>query len=258
MILDSKPWALVTGASSGLGIEFARQLAKRHHNLILVARSRRPMELLAEELRATHDIDVLVEELDLAVAGSAGKLDEALRERHIIPEVLVNNAAVGFHGPFLDQDPDSLRRMLQLDLITLTELTHIFACRMAERGTGRILLVGSMAAYQPVPLFTVYAAAKAYVLSLGESLNVELAPDIMVTVLSPGVMETGFNEQSGYVMPSSLKPMLLAPEVVASIGLKALFSGRSGVIAGRLNKLMALASRLMPRHFAAKQFFRQS
>ncbi len=123
---------------------------------------------------------------------------------------------------------------------------------MVRNGRGRILLVGSMAAFQPVPGMTAYAAAKAFVLSFGEALHVELSPAVNVTVLSPGLMDTGFNDASGYQPPKALDVMKLAPSHVARIGLDALFAGKSGVIAGRLNKLMAFGSRVTPRHFAAK------
>ncbi len=254
--MAEKSWALVTGASSGLGVEFARQLAARGHHLVLTARSEAPMRKLADEVRALHDVEVVIEPLDLSLAGSAAALDERLLARNIVPEVLVNNAAFGLYDRLVNQDLDRLRTMLQLDIVSLTELTYLHARRMARNGHGRILLVGSMAAYQPVPLLAVYAAAKAYVLSLGEALHVELAPKVTVTVLSPGLMDTGFNAASGYITPPSLKRMIVSPDVVARTGLKALFAGKSGVIAGRLNKGMAFASRLLPRHAAAKASLR--
>ncbi len=245
-------WALVTGASSGLGIEFARGLAARHVNVVLSARSAPPMRDLAEELRRAHGVEVRVEALDLSAPGSAGELQQRLDRAGIAPDVLVNNAGFGHHGAFLDQDPERLRAMLQLDIVSLTELSHAFGRRMAARGRGHILLVGSLAAYQPVPLLAAYAAAKAYVLSFGEALHVELAPQVGVTVLSPGLMDTGFNAASGYDTPAALAVTKLPPARVAGIGLNALFAGRSGVIAGRLNQAMAFSNRLLPRHVSAK------
>lgn len=245
-------WALVTGASSGLGVEFAKGLAKRGINLVLTARSAPPMERLADSLRQQHGIEVVVEPLDLGEPGSAAALQERLDQRGIAPDILINNAGFGLYERFIDHDPARLRGMLQLDIVSLVELSQSFSRRMVARKKGRILLVGSMAAYQPVPQLAAYAAAKAFVLSFGEALHVELAPDIVVTVLSPGLMDTGFNDASGYETPSALDRLKLAPATVAQIGLDALFAGRSGVIAGRLNKVMAFSGRMMSRHFAAK------
>ncbi len=245
-------WALLTGASSGLGVELARGLAERRTHLVLTARSELPMQQLAQKLRQKHGIEVVVEPLDLGAAGSANVLERRLEQRGIEPDVLVNNAGFGLYGAFLAHEPERLRAMLQLDIVSLTELCQIFGRRMAARGRGHILLVGSMAAYQPVPLLAAYAGAKAFVLSFGEALHVELAPKVGVTVLSPGLMDTGFNAVSGYETPKALERMKLLPAEVARIGLDAMFAGKSGVIAGRLNKIMGFSSRLLSRHLAAK------
>lgn len=245
-------WAIVTGASSGLGIAIAEQLAIRKSNLVLTARSAPRLQELARRIQKEHGVDVVVESLDLSQAGSAIELQQRLDKQNIEPKILINNAGVGLYERFVDHDLASLHAMLQLDIVSLVELSYLYGRRMLDNGHGRILLVGSMAAYQPVPLMAAYAGAKAFVLSFGEALHVELAPKVNVTVLSPGLMDTGFNEASGYESPKSLEVMKLKPSEVARIGVNALFSGKSGVIAGRLNKLMAFSSRLMPRHFTAK------
>lgn len=245
-------WALVTGASGGLGEAIARDLATRGMKLVLTARSVDRLTSIAASIEADTGVEVRTCPADLSQPGAADKLDRWLDGNGIEIDVLVNNAGVGIHGAFATQDLDRLRAMIQLDVMALTELTHSHARRMLDRGRGRILLVGSMAAYQPVALLSAYAAAKAYVLAFGEALHVELAPTVTVTVLSPGLMDTGFNATSGYSTPGSLKRMEMLPSDVARIGLDALFAGKSGVIAGRLNKVMALASRVLPRHFSAK------
>lgn len=249
-------WALVTGASSGLGVALARNLAARKINLVLVARREPPMRELAAELEGRWDVQVIVEALDLAQTDAAAALQRRLADRGIEPDILINNAGFGIGGPFIEQDSSRLRSMLQLDIVTLTELAHVFGRRMAERGRGFILLVGSTAAYQPTPITAAYGAAKAFVLSLGEALHVELAPKVGVTVLSPGLMNTGFAGVSGYVPPSSVRRTVLPPERVAEIGLNALFAHRPGVIPGALNKVLAFASRFMSRHLQARLVLR--
>ena len=148
--------------------------------------------------------------------------------------------------------------MLSLDIVALTELTHLFGKRMASRGKGHILLVGSLAAYQPDPLLAAYGAAKHFVLALGVALHVELAPRVTVTVVSPGLMDTGFNEVSGFRPKASLKPSIVSPAKVAEAGLKAMFAGRSSVIVGKLNRLTAFSNRFTSRHLQAKLTYRMS
>lgn len=249
---ETPRWALVTGASSGLGVELARALAARKIDLVLTARREAPMQELAAQLEKEHAIKIVVEPTDLAAPDAAALLQQRLDHRDIAPDILINNAGFGLSGDFLDQDPDRVRAMLQLDIVSLTELTLLFAKRMAARGQGRILLVASMASYQPCPGLASYAAAKAYVLSLGEALNVELAPRVGVTVLSPGLMDTGFNEVAGFRPTASAQRTVLPPAKVAEIGLEALFAGKSSVIAGRLNRVMAFSNRFTSRHLQAK------
>ena len=258
MIKSDSSWALVTGASSGLGIEFAKALAERGNNLILSARSEAPMQRLGDELRQKHGIEVVIEPADLSRPGSADALRQRLDQRDVDPAIVVNNAGFGLSGTFLDSDPERLRAMLQLNIVSLTELSQIFGRRMAARGRGHILLVASLAAYQPDPMLAAYGASKAYVLSLGEALNVELAPKVAVTVLSPGMMDTGFNDVAGFESPTAMARTKLLPAEVARIGLDAMFAGKSSVIAGRLNRMMSLGSKFMSRHMAAKATYTMS
>lgn len=248
--------ALVTGASSGLGVELARHLASRGFDLALTARSSAPMEALAEEIQRTYGVSVSVHPLDLSQPGGADVLIKDLDQHGISLQVLVLNAGFGLSGPFLDQDPARLTAMLQLNVVALTELAQRIGRRMADQGGGKILLVASMAAFLPSPLLAVYAASKAYVLSLGEALNVELSPAINVTVLSPGLMDTGFNSASGYEASEKMRRSVLSTPAVAKIGLDALFAGRSSVVAGRRNALTAGMTRLFSRHGIARRLYR--
>lgn len=248
----SKTWALVTGASGGLGEALAREMAARGHNVALAARGERAMQALASELTERYGIETGVFPVDLSAPGSAALLTERLDREGIEPDLLLNNAAFGMVGPFADADHARLLAMLQLNVVTLTELTLLLGHRMAARGRGRILLVGSLASFSPCPNLAAYAAAKAYVLSLGEALNVELAPVVGVTTLLPGLMDTGFNTASGFRTPAGLRRTILPVDKVARIGVDALFAGRPNVVAGRLNKLTAFGNRLFSRHFVAK------
>ena len=250
-------WALVTGASSGLGIELAKVLAARRINLVLTARREQRMQQLAEQLGQQHNVKIIVAPANLSEPGSAAALKEKIDAHGIEPTILVNNAGFGISGFFIDQSPEHLQAMLYLNIVSLTELTHIFGKSMAARGHGHILLVASMAAEGPTPLLAAYGASKAYVLSLGEALHMEFSPQVGVTVLSPGLMDTGFNEAAGYEAPDSaiIRKTKLAPATVAQIGLDAMFARKSHVIAGRLNKIMAVSGRFMSRHRMAKLCF---
>ncbi len=247
-MINNTKWALVTGASSGLGAVFAREYAKKGYSLVLTARRREALQTLADELAATHGIDCHVETVDLAVSGAAMQLKQALDEADIVIDVLINNAGMGLHGDFLACPADRLAGMLQLDIIALTELTHLYGQAMAGRGNGQILLISSILGYQATPAYAAYAAAKAYVLSLGEALHEELkASGVTVTVLSPGVTNTEFMAVADQPMPPILKMMLMEPEPVVRAGIKALEAGRASVVPGWLNRVTTQSNRLTPR-----------
>lgn len=245
-------WAVVTGASSGLGVEFARDLARRGANLVLVARRAEPMDALAAELRGAQGVEIVVEPLDLGAPNASEEIMGRLAARAIAPDILVNNAGFGIHGEFLDQDADRLKAMLDLNVTALTLLTNAFARAMAARGEGYILLVASVGAYQPMPLYAAYGASKAYVLSFGEALNAELAPAVKVSVLSPGLMETGFTDIAGHTITPMLSMILRDPENAARAGIDIMLKGRASRIDGAINTIAILAGRLLPRWLVAR------
>jgi short-subunit dehydrogenase len=241
-------WALVTGASSGLGVEFAKVLAERKANLVLVARRTGPMQELAEALQNAQSVQVSVIEIDLARPGAAAELKAQLDASSIGIEVLVNNAGFGVYGEFLDQSVEKITEMMRLNMMTLTQLTHIFGQEMANRGHGYILLVASMLAYQAVPGYAAYAASKGYVLLLGEALHQELSPHgVSVTTISPGKVATAFGAIAGERSSFLLEAMTMKPEVVAKTGVLAVMRGKASVIPGFMNKLNVFSDRLMPR-----------
>jgi len=241
-------WVLVTGASSGLGVEFAKLLAERNANLVLVARRTEPMEQLAEAIQKAQSVQVVVIGIDLSRPGAAAELKAQLDERGIGIEVLVNNAGFGVYGEFLDQSVEKIAEMVRLNIMTLTELTHMFGQEMANRGHGQILLVASVLGYQAVPGYAAYAASKAYVLHLGEALHKELAPrGVSVTTVSPGTTAIAFGAIAGEKHSLLLKALSMKPQVVAKTGLLAAMRGKASVVPGFLNKVNVFMDRLMPR-----------
>ncbi len=251
--MQYKETALVTGASSGLGVALAEELAARGYDLILTARSKVPMEELAARLRSRPGVNVTVVEADLSQQDGVTDLTNRLDAQGLNPTVVVNNAGFGLNERFVDHDHDRLAAMLRLNVLSLSELSRFYGQRMAAAGQGYILLVASVAAYQPDPLLAAYGASKAYVLSLGEALHVELSPRVGATVLSPGYMETGFSAASGFEPTQATIRTALPPTKVARIGLEAMFRGQPTVVAGGINRAMVFVTRLLPRMFVARQ-----
>lgn len=250
-------WVLVTGASSGFGEEFARQYAKQGHSLILVARRLDRLEKLAETLRQQYRIDVVVEQVDLSNLAEIVRLHERLRERGIAVDILINNAGHGLQGPFLDSRIDTALAMVQLDIASLTAVTHVFAQDMRKRRRGKILLIASLLAYYGVDNFAVYAASKAYVLRLGEALHREFKRDgVTVTVLCPGMSDTGFAQAAQQKLTPALKRVMMQPAPVVRTGIRALQSGRISVVPGWANKVVAFLARATPRRFNQAIFSR--
>src|SRR5262249_43094050 len=155
----SGKWALVTGASSGFGVEFAKLLAERKANLVLAARRTEPMERLSGQLRQSHRVHVVIERIGLGVPGAAAELKSHLDRRDFAIDILLNNAGHGLYGEFVDQPLQKTLEILQVNLMALTELTHVFASDMKKRRSGHILLTASLLGYQAVPGYAAYAAS---------------------------------------------------------------------------------------------------
>ena len=240
----ARPLALVTGASSGIGADLARELAKDGHDLVLSARTVAPMNALAVELEAYGARSAVIA-ADLGRPGAAAELASELETRGLQIDVLVNNAGLGGIGRFDQMEPQRISDMLLVNIVALTELTRFLLPGMVARRRGKVLMVASTASFQPGPRMAVYFATKAYVLSFGEALAYELrATGVTVTTLCPGATATNFFKTAG-ANDIALRPAV-SSAVVARIGYRALKEGRRVVVTGLLNRILAVAARLAP------------
>lgn len=243
--------ALVTGASSGLGADFARQLAAKKVHLVLVARRRERLEDLAAELKKAHGVEIDVIPMDLGDSDAPSDLMATLKARKLDIDILVNNAGVGAYGPVIELDWEREEAMLQLNILSLVHLSKLFAQDMVKRGWGRILQVSSLGAYQPCPSYASYGASKSFVLSFGEALNYELrGTGVSCSVLSPGITATEFLQGSGQETTPYQKMMMMQSEDVVRSGLSALFKGTPSYVPGLANRLSVFALRFVTRSAA--------
>ena len=240
--------ALITGASAGLGVEFARQLSKRGHRLVLAARRKERLDDLANELGNARAMTI-----DLSKSNAAAKLMADLEAAGEQVDLLVNNAGFGLIGRFAELDAKRLRQMIDLNVGVLTDLCRAVAPQMIRRKSGAILNVASLAAFQPGPNMAVYFATKAYVLSFTEALHEELKPyGIRVSCLCPGSTRTEFGEVAGFGGNRMFDWVAMqAPEVVEA-GLAGLDKNHAVVVPGWMNKVTAVSTRFAPRPIVRK------
>jgi hypothetical protein len=243
--------ALITGASSGIGLELAHVMAKEKHNLVLVARSIGKLNALAEELIQAHGIKVQTYKADLSNPKEIENLYQQTQKDDIEISYLINNAGFGEYGNFIENDWEKLNSMMQLNMVSLVHLTKLYAQNMVSSKFGKIMNVASTAAFQPLPYFAVYAATKAFVLSFSEATASELKDHgITVTALCPGLTGTGFVEAANMENTKFLdkaKPGMATAEEVAEYGYEAMMKGKTVAVHGMLNSLMAQSSRFLPR-----------
>ena len=243
----SKKWALVTGASGGIGLSIAQQLAQKHgYSLVLVARSADKLNAIKNELQSAK-IAVELAALDLSLPDVPEQLIKITDNLGITPDILVNNAGCGEYGRFFDTQLTDQLKMLQLNVNSLVALSHLYGQRMLERKHGYILQVASTAAFQPLPFYGLYAGTKSLVLSFSRTLNFEYSPHgVSSTALCPGPTDTDFFKAKSGDPTAQLKNMMMSADAVAAQGIKAMFARRELSITGNLNKLGILASRLAP------------
>lgn len=245
-------WALITGASSGMGADFARQLASKGYNLVLTARRQKEMEDLARDIHASYpDSRIEIKSGDLGLKAFRTELIQATKDTGI--EVLVNNAGFGAYGEFDRIPDDDEEAMIHLDIIALVHLTKNFAAQMKTQRKGFILETASIGAFQPCPLYGSYGAAKAFVLSYGLAVRQELkGSGVSLTVLCPGVTQTGFFTAAKQNTLSKFQKSSMADSAtVVSGALTALFKNKAVYVPGFTNRINAFATRFVSRPLSA-------
>lgn len=234
------PWAVITGASAGLGEHFARQLAPLGFSLVLVARRTDRLEALAAELEGAHGTRCRALALDLGADGADAQLDEATADLDV--GLFVNNAGVGYYGAFVDQDRDRLAGLIRLNCHAVAMLAHRFANRLVKRGRGAMIIVASTAAYQATPHMALYGATKGFDLLLSEGIACELrGTGVDVMALCPGATATEFQQAADGVPHPGADAAAVVREALRALGRK------PAVIAGWMNKVQVVSERLVPR-----------
>ncbi|TGD81790.1 SDR family NAD(P)-dependent oxidoreductase [Hymenobacter wooponensis] len=244
------PYALITGASRGIGRALAMELAHCGYHLLLAARSADQLEQLAAELQQRHGIEARVYAADLATPGAAAELAAWALAQTTELAVLVNNAGYGLWGRFEELPLDQQQNMLQLNMLLPTELTHALLPQLRKQPKAYILNVASTAAYQAVPTLTLYAASKSFLLSFSRGLRYELREtSVSVTCLSPGSTTTDFADRAGMnaQLQETANKVSMTPQQVAQAAVAALLSGEAEIIPGTLNKVSAKLTSFVPK-----------
>ncbi|HWJ90283.1 MAG TPA: SDR family oxidoreductase [Flavisolibacter sp.] len=249
----NRRYALITGASMGIGFELAKLFAEDGYNLIIVARTRSDLEKAATEF-SQFGVDVISITKDLFQPNAAFELYDEIRNRRLTVDVLVNDAGQGQYGLFVESDIRRLLDIIQLNIVSLTTLTHLFLKDMVARNEGKILQVASIASELPGPWQAVYHATKAYVLSFTEALISELKDSaVSMTALQPGATQTDFFNKADMQDSKILESRLSDPAQVAKDGYEALMKGDDKVVSGFKNKAMVAMSNVMPEKMVAEQ-----
>lgn len=246
--------ALITGASSGIGLELARLHAARKGDLILVSRSTNKLIALKEELEGQEGVEVLVIPKDLSIPDSGAEVYETVTEKEIEVEYLINSAGFGDYGFFHETEWEKEEMMINVNILTLTQLTKLFGTRMVARRSGKILNLSSTAAFQPGPLMNVYYATKHYVQAFSEGLSNEWKDfGVSVTALCPGATATGFQSAAEMEESRLVKDRKLpTSKEVAEFGYEAMMKGKVVAIHGLMNSIMAGSVNFLPRKLTLK------
>ncbi len=246
--------ALITGASSGIGLELARVHAKHGDNLVLVARNKSKLDELKSEIEKQYKVKVYVIVKDLSLPSSAQEVYDEINQQNITVDFLINNAGFGDYGMFVETDWNKEERMINLNITTLTLFTKLFLKDMIQRGNGKVMNVASTAAFQPGTTMAVYYATKAYVLSFSEAINNEVnGKGVTITALCPGPTRSGFQDVAAINETRMVRDRKLpSSKDVAEFGYKAMMKGKTVAIHGILNYLVANSVRFFPRAMVLK------
>lgn len=248
-------YALITGASKGIGKEIAKELANRKYNLLLVARSGDLLAKVAQEISETYQVKVDFLAIDLAAIGVAHKIYDWVNAKQYEVSVLVNNAGYGLVGALEDYAVEANRDMMTLNMLTLTEMCQVFLPMLKRQNKAYILNIASSTAYQALPFMAIYAATKVFVLNFSRGLKHELSDtSVSVTVVSPGSTATDFNDraQVGEKALKAAEKVMMLPKEVAQIAVKEMFAGSTEVVTGLVNKLGAFLAWIAPKTITEK------
>lgn len=247
-----RPLALVTGASSGMGREFARVLAERGYDLVVTARRADRLLELKLELETAHSIFVTVIPGDLNSSDGATKLFRQVQAQRLEVDLLINNAGFGIFGPFLEQTAAEIESMINVNVVALTTLTRLFSEQMVTRGGGSILQISSYAGLQPIPRYTVYSGAKAYVVAFAQGLRHELKKhNVRICVMAPGFSQTEFHDVAGHAKTSTMRFLSLSPRQLAEAGVKGVLRNQFLITPGWMYRVNNLLLRFLPRSVAS-------
>jgi len=250
-----KETALITGATSGIGYDFAKIFADKGYDLFLASRNQEKLDGIKDSFEKQYEISVMTMAIDLSKVQSAKKVYEETRNKNVEINVLINNAGFGIHGEHIDLEMNKVQSMIHLNIMALTELCALFGADMKKRRKGYILNIASTASYQPVPYFAAYAATKSYVLNFSEALAKEMEDyQVVVTCLSPGATDTNFFDHAG--IGDKEKGLFannarMQSREVANTGVNALFAKKLSVISGMKNSFLAFTNKFASRNMVA-------
>ena len=253
LLSNSTKTVMITGGSGGLGFELARQFAKDKYRIVLIARNEGNLKKAASSLEEEFDADVKVFSCDLSDIAAVDGLYYLLENQAVHIDVLVNNAGTGTYGLFQDTDMDAEQIMMQLNMITLVKLTKLFLKPMIKKGEGRILNIGSICSFQPVPRLNIYAASKAFVLSFSESLRNEVKnTGVIVSTLCPGTFRSQFQETANMKNSANLNAKLMTSAVIAEKGYKGFMKNQPVIVPGFMDRVNAVFAKILPRNLIVK------
>ena len=248
-------YALITGASGGIGLAMAKELAARKHDVLLVARSEEKLRQMATELSSTFGVKTDYLSLDLALPNVALQVQDWLAQKNYSIDILINNAGYGLWGKLQDLSREELNAMMQLNMLTLADMCKTLLPRLQQNSKGYILNVASTSAYQAVYAMSTYAATKAFVLLFTRGLHLELkGTSVSVSCLSPGTTTTGFNDRARLSdrIKATAEKFTMDPEVVAKKAIDGMFAGKMEIIPGFTNWISAKMSEILPKSIPEK------